>query len=241
MIVQVAKGATAANLWMNALPENARAALLDAATPVEVEIRQTVHEAGEASPCIYFPVTAVFSMVISMSDGKTVEANMVGREGFVPVTTGALLYSETVKTIVQIGGEALCVDAKAFASLVKKHETIGALRERYLAAVYDVMMQSVGCNAVHSVRERCARWLLALSDRTDSHDINVIHQVLAETLGASRPRVTEILATLQNDGLLELQRATLRILDVEGLRGAACECYAIIKDLLVNFPARKML
>jgi len=175
-----------------------------------------------------------------MSDGKTVEANMVGSEGFVPVSSTGLPLSNTIKTIVQVAGEALAIGSEDFGQLVSSDEAIAQLRQRYLATVFDVVMQSVACNAVHSVRERCARWLTALMDRTQSQDVNVIHQVLAETLGTSRPRVTEILATLQHDGFLELQRATLRIVNVEGLRGAACECYQIIKREIDQFPRRRI-
>ncbi len=238
MITNSAKLATN-NGWIARLPEPARTSLLECATPVTLGLRQVVHNAREVSPAIYFPESAVFSMVVTMIDGKTVEANMVGREGYVPVVTGLIPFSNIVKTVIQVAGDALAVNAKIFASLLKKHEPIAMLRERYLSAVFDVVMQSVGCNAVHSVRERCARWLLALSDRTESRDINVIHQVLAETLGASRPRVTEILAMLQDDGFLELQRATLRIVDAPGLLSAACECYAVIKSELATFPERQ--
>lgn len=234
-----APGATD-NLWLDALPTRSRDLLWEMSTLAHVRLRETVTETNAAAQLIYFPVSAVFSMVVTMSDGKTVEANMVGREGYVPVSTALVPFSKTVKTVVQVAGDALAIDASEFAQAVTNDFEIAALRDRYLAAVFDVVLQSVGCNAVHSVRERCARWLLALADRTDSHDVNVIHQVLAETLGASRPRVTEILATLQNDGLLELQRASLRILDVRGLRGAACECYAIIKAELGAFEARRI-
>lgn len=240
MTMQVVKGVTTTNRWIANLPHRSRSLLLEATKPQELALRTAVHEVGQISPSIYFPHTAVFSMIVCMTDGKTVEANMVGSEGFVPVATTVLPFSNTIKTIVQVGGEALVIDAGDFADLVKSYSDIARLRERYLAATYDCIMQSAACNAVHSVRARCARWLMALMDRTQSQDINVIHQVLAETLGASRPRVTEILATLQNDGYLELQRATLRILNVEGLRGAACECYGIIKREIDQFPSRRI-
>ncbi|MDQ6929133.1 MAG: Crp/Fnr family transcriptional regulator [Candidatus Eremiobacteraeota bacterium] len=228
------------NFWLDALPVRSRDLLFEMSSPLQLRLRETVTEAATPTRSIYFPVSAVFSMVVTMSDGKTVEANMVGREGYVPVSTALLPFSKTAKTVVQVAGDALAINAGSFADAVRTDPNIAALRDRYLAAVFDVVLQSVGCNAVHSVRERCARWLLALADRTESHDVNVIHQVLAETLGASRPRVTEILATLQNDGLLELQRATLRILDLAGLRSAACECYGIIKTELQTFGTRKI-
>jgi CRP-like cAMP-binding protein len=228
------------NRWIQNLPPKSRSRMLEAATPEQLTLRASVHEVGQVSPFIYFPTTAVLSMIVSFSDGKSVEANMVGCEGFVPVASTVLPLSNTIKTVVQVGGEALAIQAADFSELVKSDEAIAQFRERYLAAIYDCIMQSVACNAVHSVRERCARWLMALMDRTQSRDVNVIHQVLAETLGASRPRVTEILATLQGDGFLELQRATLRIVDVEGLRGAACECYTIIKREIEQFPGRRI-
>ncbi|GAC1389941.1 MAG: hypothetical protein NVSMB31_06390 [Vulcanimicrobiaceae bacterium] len=228
------------NQWIEGLPASSQDALLHIATPVTLRLRETLHEPRTPSPYIYFPTSTVLSMVIDVGHGKTVEALMVGREGYSPVTTSIIPLTNTVRTVVQVGGDALAVEHRAFGELLKKDSILAEFRARYLAAIFDGLMQSTACNAVHSVRERCARWLLALSDRTQSHDINVIHQVLAETLGASRPRVTEVLATLQADGLLELQRATLRITNSQGLRAASCECYEIIKRELSEFSDRPL-
>ncbi|MDP9017552.1 MAG: Crp/Fnr family transcriptional regulator [Candidatus Eremiobacteraeota bacterium] len=228
------------NLWIEALPAASRDTLLDITEPVTLRRRETLHDSRGISAFTYFPISTVLSMVVDVGNGKTVEVLMVGREGYCPVTASLVRTTNPIKTVVQIAGEALAVEHGAFDELLKKDPVLAEYRARYLAVMFDDLMQSTACNAVHSVRERCARWLLSLSDRTQSHDINVIHQVLAETLGASRPRVTEILATLQQDGLLELQRATLRIVDSKGLRAASCGCYAIIKSELNGWasPAR---
>lgn len=222
------------NLWLEMLSSKSRAAVLEHATLTTLPVRHEVHRAGTVARHIYFPTTAVFSMVVELEGGKPVEGIMVGREGYAPALSTLSPISHTAVTIVQVGGDALAVETPSFMRLINEYEEIALLRERYIAALMDGLMLCCACNAVHTVRQRCARWLLALSDRTQSSDVRVIHLILAETLGASRPRVTEILASLQREGLLELQRATLRIVDKAGLEAASCECYARIKAELAR-------
>lgn len=216
------------NGWLQALPEASRSKLLEHARHVELAARQCVQELRSEAGHVYFPLTAIFSVVVPMSGGKTVESIMVGREGYSPPFAGVSI-SNTARTVVDVPGDALCVPSAVFAHLTATDPAIGAAQRLSISATFDALMQGAACNAVHSVRERCARWLLSLADRTGSNEIAIIHQALAEVLGASRPRVTEILASLQNDGLIGIQRASLRITDCAGLRAAACECYHVLR------------
>ena len=226
------------NHWLDALPSASLGKILDHAHTVHLRQRQVLHDVGAVSEFIYFPSTVVCSMVVSMGDGKMVETVMVGFEGYAPTTAGIMPLSRVSRTVVEVPGNALALENTVWRRLIKEDHDIAHLRAQYVTVMFDVLMQSAACNAVHSIRQRCARWLLSLSDRTKSNDLAVIHQALAEALGASRPRVTEILAVLQADGLVELQRATLRITDTTGLMAASCECYAAVKAELSGFANR---
>lgn len=216
------------NGWLAALPGSSRSKILEHAERVTLSARQCVQEMREESSRVYFPTTAIFSVVVPMSGGKTVESIMVGREGYAPPFAGVSI-SNTARTVVDVPGEALAIPLALFEQFVVDDPDIGAAQRLSISSTFDALMQGAACNAVHSVRERCARWLLSLADRTGSHEIAIIHQALAEVLGASRPRVTEILASLQNDGLIGIQRASLQITNLAGLRGAACECYQVLR------------
>jgi len=230
--------AATTNHGLDALPLAALNRILIRAQTVHLHSRQVLHELGTPSEFVYFPTTAVCSMIIPMRDGKAVETVMIGFEGYAPTTTGIKPLSHTGRTVVEVPGSALALENTEWNRLIKEDHDIAHLRAQYVTAMFDVLMQSAACNAVHSIRQRCARWLLSLSDRTKSSDLAIIHQALAEALGASRPRVTEILAALQIDGLVELRRATLRIRDAQGLAAASCECYAVIKAELSGFANR---
>lgn len=216
------------NGWLGALPPSSHARILEHAHVVTLRAHQCVQELREEPAFVYFPTTAIFSVVVPMSGGKTVESIMIGREGYAPPFAGVSI-SNTARTVVDVPGEALAIPTAVFAVLIGSDPEIGAAQRMSVSATFDALMQGAACNAVHSVRERCARWLLSLADRTGSRDIAIIHQALAEVLGASRPRVTEILASLQNDGLIAIQRASLQITDPSGLRNAACECYQVLR------------
>ena len=227
-MVTTLRGTAKTNAWLQALPDASRSKLFEHAHHVDLKARQCVQEMRSEATHVYFPVTAIFSVVVPMTGGKTVESIMVGREGYAPPVAGVSI-STTARTVVDVPGDAVAVPSAVFAHLTATDPAIGAAQRLSISATFDALMQGAACNAVHSVRERCARWLLSLADRTGSSEIAIIHQALAEVLGASRPRVTEILASLQNDGLIGIQRASLSITDAAGLRAAACECYQVLR------------
>ena len=188
----------------------------------------------ETPKLAYFPLSGVASIVAVGSDGGVSEVGFMGREG----VSGAyhLLGPAKVPTrcFVQIEGEFLAVP---FAAVRRAYDTSEEFR-RYLLEFVQAdslaVSQIAGCNQMHKLDMRLARWLLMAYDRHESHRLRVTHEILAEMVASSRSTVTQVLLRLKRKGLIEYSRGQLVILDREGLEAAACDCYPIAKSLFSN-------
>jgi CRP-like cAMP-binding protein len=199
-------------------------------TVVGLEIGTTLHRQMEIIPHIYFPSGGVISLVVSLSEGASVEAGMVGYNGGVGAGTaldGRLALSEA---IVQMNGSASRVDAAVLSALADESKTLRAAIFRCEQQNMAHAQQVAACNAVHALEPRLARWLLQLRDLVRSDTLPVKQEFLAQMLGVQRTSVTLVARHLQAVGLITYRRGHIQLLDVEGLTEAACECYSTIND-----------
>lgn len=163
-----------------------------------------------------------------MSDGTAVEAATVGYEGMVglPVFFGA---SRTqAQAVCQIAGRALRMEVAAFRAALGQGGKLPVMLGRYAQALFTLLGQSSACNRLHTMRERCARWLLMTHDRVDEDEFSLTQQFLSQMLGVRRATVTEAVGGLQAAGLIDYSYGRILILDRRGLEAAVCECYSII-------------
>lgn len=164
-----------------------------------------------------------------MHDGTQIEVTTVGREG---VAGAQIVLDRAVAsasmTYVQIPGEALRIASTDFLALCETYPELATMVGRYLSALIDVMAQSTACNRLHYVNERCARWLLSTADRVGRSDFALTHETMATMLGVRRAGVSISCASLQSAGYISYSRGHFRIVDRDGLRTAACECYEAI-------------
>lgn len=197
----------------------------------EVPLRHgdSLMRANETFKVIYFPVAGVVSTVALFEDGRTAEMATVGREGFVGI--GAVIGSETAigNQVVQVAGGALAVDYDNFRLFQRTVPAFQRVLLDYAQSFTMQVLQSVACNALHSLEERAARWLLMCDDRAGDGGFVLTQQFLAEMLGASRPRVSTLARTFQSAGLIRYQRGTITIIDRAGLEKTSCDCYAAIR------------
>ena len=181
---------------------------------------------------VYFIEQGVASVLTTMANGAAIEVGMIGMEGLVGVSAlfGAEVSSQNV--ICQIPGTALrmntarCVDAFNQSAEVRK------VLLRFADALFNLSAQTAACNRLHSIEQRCARWLLMARARHTSDVIPMTHEFLSSMLGVRRAGVTETAGELQRSGLVRLQQGKVTIIDRDGLEGAACECYALDRDRL---------
>ena len=153
----------------------------------------------------------------------------IGREGFVglPVLHGA--DRMPYRVFVQIEGDAWRLSADAFRRLVDERPAVRHLFLRYAQYFTDQISQSVACNRLHTLEERCARWLLMTLDRVDGSVFELTHEFLALMLGVRRAGVSVAMGTLQNDGVLRYTRGRVEVLDRPRLEEASCGCYHITR------------
>ena len=178
---------------------------------------------------VYFPSTALGSLVTVLEDGSTIEAGSVGREGMtgVPVVLGA--SSTPMQTVVQIPGEVWRVESDVVKRAFAEQRTLYTLLNRYVHTLFIIASQSTACIRRHGVEERLARWLLMSSDGVGADDLPLTQEFLATMLGVRRAGVTEAAARLQGQGLIRYSRGLVAIVDRAELERAACECYHVVR------------
>ena len=220
---------TSGNLLLDALPPDRRAAILDRSKEAQLERATYAFDAGSRISTVYFPIDTVASLVTVMSDGSSVEAAMIGRDGMVgiPVALGRRSW-ETTRAVIQIPGRAHAVSADDFEAVLADDGKLGDVMQSLTLAVMTEIAQSVACNRLHPADQRLARWLARGHDGAQRDEFPLTHEFLAEMLGVRRATVTVAAQTLKNEQLIAYRRGRLTIIDGDGLRAHACECYRVI-------------
>src|SRR5215213_6060882 len=227
------------NRLLAALPPDEAAWLLPKLEPVQLRHAATLYALGEPIPHVYFPTTALVSLMIVLEDGKQVEMAAVGREGLagLPVALGSDTDGHVAQ--VQIAGAALRMPADAFRAALGELAELRALLGCYALVLLTQAGQAAACNGLHALAERAARWLLEGHDRVGADTFLLTQDFLAAMLGVRRPSVTIAAGILQQAGLITYRRGVVTILDRERLKASACECYFAIAqetDRLVSPP-----
>ena len=197
---------------------------------VAVDLHTPLIRPHEPIGDVWFPVTALASLVTVLEDGSTVEGGSVGREGMVGIPIILDADTTPIETVIQVPGRAIRVRADVLMERFEKSRAVRLLLHRYVHSLFNIASQSAACNRKHQVEERFARWLLMSSDGIASNDVAITHEYLATMLGVRRPGVTDAALKLQEQGLINYRRGGTTILDRPGLEQVACECYRVVKD-----------
>jgi len=216
------------NRILDALPSDEFRSLEPHLKDASYKPGDVIYRSGEQLAHIYFPTSCVFSVVMLMQDGAGVEIDTTGREGL----TGSLqvlLGSDTApsQTFCQVPGDAKRISLDVFQECLAKGGQLRNLTQRYARAAVTLMGQSIGCNRLHTLTERCARWLLLTHDRVGSDQFTLTQEFLATMLGVHRPAVSIAAGALQQAGFIRYRRGHVTIVDPGGLESASCECYRV--------------
>jgi CRP-like cAMP-binding protein len=199
-------------------------------SPVELKRNAILQDANKPVDAVHFIESGVISRVARTQLDGAVEVAMVGRFGFVGVsvvlgTTGALQ-----RTVVQVPGLALRIDANNLHRIMQESPGVRDHLLRYVQVLLTLKAQVSLCNARHEIDKRVARWMLLARERLGNDQLPVTHDLLASMLGVRRPGVSEALASLESDNVIRRSRGALHVMDAEKLRQKSCECYKIIHD-----------
>jgi CRP-like cAMP-binding protein len=211
------------------LPSRELDAIMAAAGAISCEDRCDLFQQGDPVEKVYFPLTGMVSLVIVLENGTTVEAMTVGREGFVGVPLLNEVNTASYKGICQVAGDFLVIEASAFLSIVDDLPDLKRRLHRYSQFASEVVAQSAACNGVHQIEQRCARWLLVTSDAVGNSSFNITQEFLAQMLAVRRPGVSVAMGGLAKRDLVSYRHGKVSVLDRDGLKAVACECYQTIR------------
>ena len=200
---------------------------------VRLELKELLFEAGKRIYSVYFPITAVASLLNLVEDTSGVEIATVGNEGLVglSVSWGINTFNPREFVHVSVPGEALVIDTDTFAAKIAEGRELTWLVHRYTQAFVTQISQQVACNGLHSIEERCARWMLLTHDRVGSDEFPLTQEFLAQMLGVRRPSVTVVAGILQQAGFIRFHRGKITITDRRGLESASCGCYGVLREV----------
>jgi CRP-like cAMP-binding protein len=218
------------NLILAFLSPEEQARLQNKLQPVDLAQGQIVYEASVPIDHVYFIDQGMISVVSFMRNGDSIEVGTIGNEGLIGKWIMLGADSVPYRHIVQVAGKARRMSASALVAELFPDQPLTQRLHRFHAAFNTQVMQGMACNGLHSVEQRCCKWLLTTQDRVGSQELNITHEFLAQMLGVRRASVTEVLRPLQNDGLIRASRGKVVILDPKRLADASCECYGVIRN-----------
>jgi CRP-like cAMP-binding protein len=211
------------------LPPESLVALTPHLRVVELPQEAVLFEAGDTIKALYFPHNGIVSILVDLTSGEMIETAMIGRDSLVG---GSAAVDDDIalnRAVVQVSGIASTVEVATFRGLVQQSQNLHPILARHRQFILAQAQQSAACHAVHSLEARLSRWLLRCHDLLGSDDIPLTQEFLAEMLGVRRTSVTVVASMLQQAGFIRYRRGHIQVLDLEGLRDAACECYETVK------------
>ena len=225
------RGSTAArkNHLLAALPEAEWHRWLPLLEPVEMPLSHVVYEAGATFSYVYFPTTAIVSLLYVLENGASAEIAVIGREGVVGIASFMGGESTPSRAVVQSGGQGFRMKADALKKEFARSLPVLHVLLRYTQALLTQMAQTAVCNRHHTLDQQLCRWLLLSLDRLEGHDLTMTQELIANMLGVRREGVTESAVKLQKAGMIRYSRGRITVIDRLGLEKLTCECYAVVK------------
>ncbi len=225
------------NRLLAALPPEDYERIARLLEPVELGNGQILYHSGQPVDYLYFPTGAMVSLVAQMAGGAEIEVGVTGFEGVVglPILLGT--EKSPHLNMVQMPGDAFRVRASELRDEFSRGGGLQRMLLPYAQSVMVMASQTAACNALHTLSERLAKWLLMSHDRRRGDELPLTHEFLSMMLGVRRAGVTEAAVVLQAEGLINYRRGRITVLDREGLEGFACECYPVIKAEFDRLPS----
>lgn len=224
-------GTSMDNALLSALPRGQFNILLRPyLTVLSIAQGMVLLESGDESERVYFPHNGMFSLLVVLQDGKSIETATVGREGVVGGMAGLGLHKSLVRVVVQLSMGVSRIPAAQFRKAAASSEAIRDMCIRYNEVLLSQARVTAACNALHSIESRFCRWLLQSADRAGGDTVALTQEFLAEMLGVRRTSVTDVAGKLQHAGVISYSRGVIKILDRAGLEHISCECYQTLVE-----------
>jgi CRP-like cAMP-binding protein len=217
------------NHLINALPGEDYRRLAPHLEHVPMKLGTVLYEPGMTMRYVYFPTTAILSLLYVLENGASAEIAIVGNEGMLGISLFMGGESTPSRAVVQSAGFGYRLRAKHLKEEFDRFGSLMHLLLRYTQGLITQMAQTAVCNRHHSVDQQLCRWLLLSLDRLESDELVMTQELIANMLGVRREGVTDAAGKLQQVGLIEYKRGRIRVLDRKGVEARSCECYSVVK------------
>lgn len=221
------------NRLLSSLPSRERNLLQSKLEAISLKTKDKINEAGSAVRYIHFPIDSAISLMDIEQDGRVVEVAVVGMEGCTGFNHGT--SRAPCRTIVQIGGSAFRLAASTVLSLLERLPSLQHAFTRFNDVLFRTAVISVGCSQFHSVEQRLGRWLLAHQHRTGLSTFPFTHDFLGEQLGVQRVTVTQILSSLQKEGIVGYGYGEIHLLNPSAMAKRSCKCFPKVKAIIEQY------
>ena len=217
------------NKLLAALPEADWQRWLPNLEPVDMPLGEVLYEPGATLSHVYFPTTAIVSLLYVMENGASAEIAVAGNDGIVGISLFMGGESTPSRAVVQSAGQAFRMKAQTLKDEFGQHGPVLHLLLKYTQALITQMAQTAVCNRHHSLDQQLSRWLLLSLDRLQGNQLVMTQELIANMLGVRREGVTEAALKLQKAGFITYARGHITVIDRSGLEKCTCECYAVVK------------
>jgi CRP-like cAMP-binding protein len=197
---------------------------------VPLQYDQAIYNERGPMEYAYFPISGVISAVTTMDDGTAIEVATIGNEGMAGLPSLIETESSPNRLFVQVAGNAFRMPADLLRREAQNGSSVKRALQLYQNAFLVQVSQSVACNGLHTVQQRCCRWLLITQDRVQETILPLTHELLSIMLGVRRQSVTEVLQNIQDMGHIQYRRGKIEVTSRKGLEIASCECYQKVKS-----------
>ncbi len=218
------------NRLLAALPPDEVERLLPDFQQISFSLGDVVYEFSGQLDYVYFPTTAIISLLYTMENGSTAEMGLTGNDGVVGIALFMGGGTMPNRAVVQSAGGAIRMKAKALQAAFALGGEFQRLLLRYTQALITQISQTAVCNRLHSVEQQLCRWLLLSHDRVDTDELVMTQELIADMLGVRREGVTVAAGHLQDIGAISYVRGRIQVLNRQKLEDTACECYRVVKD-----------
>ncbi|RYZ10702.1 MAG: Crp/Fnr family transcriptional regulator [Comamonadaceae bacterium] len=198
--------------------------------PVTMQLGDVLYEPGAKLSHVYFPTTAIISLLYVMENGASSEIAVVGNEGMVGISLFMGGESTSSSAVVQAAGKGFRMTAGVLMQEFNRGGPVLHLLLRYTQALITQMAQTAVCNRHHALEQQLCRWLLLTLDRLHSSEVVMTQELLSTILGVRRATISEAAGRLQQDGLIRYERGRISVLDRVAVQARSCECYAVVKN-----------
>lgn len=219
------------NRILQALPAPMRQRLLPRLKTISFQARDLLYDRNEIIKGVYFPLRGVFSLVSAVKNEESAGVAMVGDEGMLGLPIFFRAESIPLRVFCQVPGEALFMDSFDFKEEIQDGDSeLNEILYRFAQTFFNQIAQHSACNSLHSIEERCARWLLMTHDRVHADEFPLRHEFLAQMLAVRNSNVTLVTGILQQAGLITYKNGILTVLNRSGLEAASCDHYQVIRN-----------